>query len=140
MAGEFLLPNYTMPPANPSYGVGQGTNFAFNAPQPTMPPDQFRLAQMNQQYQPNTFLPYLQAGIQGASVLGNLFLGIQSLRAANQNAAWQRGMAENNYANSVRAYNTAVQGRIQGRYSATTLNANRDAINEEIARRQIGGG
>lgn len=139
MAGEFLLPNYSMPQTT-NYGVGQGTNFAFNTPTPSMTPDQLRLAQMNQQLQPNTFLPYLQAGIQGASVLGNLFLGIQSLRAANQNAAWQRGMAENNYLNSVRAYNTAVEDRVTGRYSATTLNANRDAVNEEIARRQIGGG
>lgn len=139
MAGEFLLPNYTMPTTQ-SYGVGQGTDFAFNPPQATMNPDQVRFAQINQQMQPNTFLPYLSAGIQGAGMLGNLFLGIQSLRAANANAAWQRGMAEKNYANSVQSYNTAVEDRVKGRYSATTLNNNRAAVNDEIARRQIGGG
>jgi hypothetical protein len=139
MAGEFLLPNYTMPQAQ-SYGVGQGTNFGFNQPQATMSPDQVRFAQINQQMQPSTFLPYLNAGIQGAGMLGNLFLGIQSLRAANANAAWQRSMAENNYANSVRSYNTAVEDKVKGRYSATTLNANRDAVNDEINRRKIGGG
>lgn len=139
MAGEYVLPNYTMPQAQ-SYGVGQGTNFGFSPPQASMSPDQVRFGQINQQMQPNTFLPYLSAGIQGAGMLGNLFLGIQSLRAANASAAWQKNMAENNYANSVRSYNTAVEDKVKGRYSATTLNANRDAVNAEIARRQIGGG
>lgn len=139
MAGEYVLPNYTMPQTQ-SYGVGQGSNTAFNIPQSNMTNDQLRLGQLNQQMQPNTFLPYLNAGIQGAGMLGNLFLGIQSLRAANANAAWQRGMAENNYANSVKSYNTAVEDKINGRYSATTLRANRDAVNAEIERRKIGGG
>jgi hypothetical protein len=139
MAGEYMLPNYTMPQTQ-SYGVGQGSNLAFNQPQATMNPDQVRFGQINQQMQPNSFLPYLSAGIQGAGMLGNLFLGIQSLRAANASAAWQKSMAENNYANSVKSYNTAVEDKYKGRYSATTLAKHQGAIDDEINRRKIGGG
>lgn len=140
MAGETFLPNFNMTGMNPNYGFSQQSNLAFNMPQATMTPDQLRFAQLNNQMQPNSFLPYVGAGIQGLNTLGNLFFGFQGMRATQQDAAWQRGMAENNYWNTVKSYNTAVEDRITGRYSPTTVARNKDTINSEIERRQIGGG
>lgn len=142
MAGETFLPNFNMASMNPNYGFSQQSNLAFNMPQQMtgMSPDALRFAQLNNQMQPNSFLPYIGAGVQGINTLGNLFLGFQGMRAAQQDAAWQRGMAENNYWNSVKSFNSSVEDRITGRYSPTTVARNKDAIDSEIKSRQIGGG
>lgn len=140
MAG-FYLPNYSM--ADTPYGMSNTSpGTSFNMPQSAtgMTPDQLRLAQLNQNMQPNTFLPYLNAGIQGASTLGNLFFAWQGMRGAQQDAAWQRGMADKNYWNSVKSYNTAVEDRVRSRYSPGSAERNQGTINTEIQRRQIGGG
>lgn len=141
MAGEFFLPNFTMSQPGYSYGQGAGSPLAFNVPAPVtgLGPDQLRLAQIGGQMQPNTFLPYLGAGIQGLNTLGNLFFGWQGLRQAGRDSAWQRDLAEKNYWNSVRSYNTAMGDRVRSQYSPESAERNSELIDAEIQRRSVGG-
>lgn len=154
MAGEFYLPNYG---AAPSYSFGTpqlqtpnpgnflpnwGMNSSLVPNGVSLPQgvtDAMRYNQTQQQMAPNNTLGYVNVGISGVSALGNLFLGWQAMRQAQKSAQWQQGMAENNYWNSVKSYNTAVEDRVRGRYDANTQINNADAVNSEVNKRKIGG-
>lgn len=154
MAGEpFYLPNFgnqsqgynlglgnfnqqfTMPNWNMNTALAPGAMSLSNP----MTPDQSRLAMYNQQMAPNNFLPYMNMGIQGINTLGNLFLGFQGMRQAQDAAKWQRGMAENNYNNSVLSYNTAMEDKVRSRYGTTTDPNVQAGIDAEVNKRKIGG-
>lgn len=132
---SFNMPNFGI---SPTY-ADTGMNFASNMPQATMNPGELRLAQLNQTMQPNTFLPALSMGIQGVNTLGNLFLGFQGLRQANQAAAWQRDFAERNYGNSVLAYNSAVDDKMRARYGTISDPNIQAQVDKKVKDRQIGG-
>lgn len=147
MAGEpFYLPNYGA--QSPGLNLGLGN---FGAPaQPALPnwttdgtltpgsmsptnSAQTRYNQITQQMQPSPTLGYVNAGIQGISTLGNLYLGWQAMRQAQEAAKWQRGMAEKNYWNSVQSYNTGMADKVGSRYAGTP------GASAEIDKRKLGG-
>jgi hypothetical protein len=154
MAGEpFYLPNFGTQPQGYNLGLGN-FNQQFTMPNWNMNttlnpgalsltnpvnPAQARLDGYNQQMAPNGILPYVNLGIQGVNTLGNLFLGWQAMQQAQEAATWQRGMAENNYKNSVDSYNTAMEDKVRGRYAPTSDSNVQAAIDAEVKRRQIGG-
>lgn len=129
----YQLPNWELGPAATGAGAGAAL------PGATAATDQARFSQLNQAMQPNSILPWINAGIQGVGALGNLWLGWQGLRQARQDATWQRGMAEKNYWNSVQNYNTAVEDRVRSRYGPAGAAQNQGTIDSEVTRRRIGG-
>lgn len=154
MAGEpFYLPNF----GNQSQGLNLGLgnfgqsqtipnwNMSWMSPGASpmsgpVNPMQARFNQINQQMAPNHTLGYLNAGIQGASTLGNLAMGIYALSQSRQAAKWQQGMAEKNYANSISSYNTAMEDKVRSRYDPQSYANNRAAIDAEIQKRKLGVG
>lgn len=56
-------------------------------------------------------IPTLQLGMQGLGTLGNLWGGYQSQKLAKDAFKFQKGMAEKNYANQIKNYNTALTDR-----------------------------
>lgn len=65
-------------------------------------------------YQPLEFgmnIPSFQLGLSGLSTLGNLWGGYQSTKLAKDAFNFQKGMAEKNYANQLKSYNTALTDR-----------------------------
>ena len=65
-------------------------------------------------YQPLEFgmnIPTAQLGLTGLSTLGNLWGSFQSNKLAKDSFNFQKGMAENNYANQIKSYNTALTDR-----------------------------
>ena len=117
----FQLPNW-----------GAGSNFSFG-PEPTNMPafdigasglgtSDFATADMSGagagagagRYQPLEFgmnIPTAQLGLTGLSTLGNLWGSFQSTKLAKDSFNFQKGMAEKNYANQIKSYNTALTDR-----------------------------
>ena len=65
-------------------------------------------------YQPLEFgmnIPTAQLGLTGLSTLGNLWGSFQSNKLAKDSFNFQKGMAEKNYANQIKSYNTALTDR-----------------------------
>ena len=65
-------------------------------------------------YQPLEFgmnIPTAQLGLTGLSTLGNLWGSFQSNKLARDSFNFQKGMAEKNYANQLKSYNTALTDR-----------------------------
>lgn len=60
-------------------------------------------------------IPTLQLGMQGLGTLGNLWGGFQSQKLARDSFDFQKGMAEKNYANQIKSYNTALTDRTTSR-------------------------
>lgn len=80
-------------------------------------------------YQPLEFgmnIPTAQLGLNGLSTLGNLWGSFQSNKLAKDSFNFQKGMAEKNYANQIKSYNTALtdrattRGFVQGDSTETT--------------------
>ena len=80
-------------------------------------------------YQPLEFgmnIPTAQLGFTGLSTLGNLWGSFQSNKLARDSFNFQKGMAEKNYANQIKSYNTALtdrattRGFVQGDSADTT--------------------
>ena len=80
-------------------------------------------------YQPLEFgmnIPTAQLGLTGLSTLGNLWGSFQSNKLARDSFNFQKGMAEKNYANQIKSYNTALtdrattRGFVQGDSTETT--------------------
>ena len=80
-------------------------------------------------YQPLEFgmnIPTAQLGLTGLSTLGNLWGSFQSTKLAKDSFNFQKGMAEKNYANQIKSYNTALtdrattRGFVQGDSTETT--------------------
>ena len=80
-------------------------------------------------YQPLEFgmnIPTAQLGLNGLGTLGNLWGSFQSNKLARDSFTFQKGMAEKNYANQIKSYNTALtdrattRGFVQGDSADTT--------------------
>ena len=80
-------------------------------------------------YQPLEFgmnIPSFQLGMQGLGTLGNLWGSFQSQKLARDSFNFQKSMAEKNYANQIKSYNTALtdrattRGFVQGDSTETT--------------------
>ena len=80
-------------------------------------------------YRPLEFgmnIPTAQLGFTGLSTLGNLWGSFQSNKLARDSFNFQKGMAEKNYANQIKSYNTALtdrattRGFVQGDSTETT--------------------
>ena len=56
-------------------------------------------------------IPTLQLGMQGLGAMGNLWGTSQSIKLAKDALNFQKGMAEKNYANQLKSYNTALTDR-----------------------------
>ena len=56
-------------------------------------------------------IPTLQLGMQGLGTMGNLWGTYQSNKLAKDALNFQKGMAEKNYANQLKSYNTALTDR-----------------------------
>ena len=56
-------------------------------------------------------IPTFQLGLTGLSTLGNLWGSFQSNKLAKDSFNFQKGMAEKNYANQIKSYNTALTDR-----------------------------
>ena len=56
-------------------------------------------------------IPTAQLGLTGLSTLGNLWGSFQSNKLAQDSFDFQKGMAEKNYANQLKSYNTALTDR-----------------------------
>ena len=71
-------------------------------------------------------IPTAQLGLTGLSTLGNLWGSFQSTKLAKDSFNFQKGMAEKNYANQIKSYNTALteratsRGFVQGDSADTT--------------------
>lgn len=71
-------------------------------------------------------IPSFQLGLQGLGTLGNLWGSLQSTKLAKDAFNFQKGMAEKNYVNSIKSYNTALsdraiaRGKVQGDSADTT--------------------
>lgn len=71
-------------------------------------------------------IPTFQLGIGGLGTLGNLWGTFQSNKLAKDALNFQKGMAEKNYANQLKSYNTALtdrattRGFVQGDSTETT--------------------
>lgn len=88
-------------------------------------------------YQPLEFgmnIPTAQLGLTGLGTLGNLWGSYQSNKLARDSFNFTKGMAEKNYANQIKSYNTALtdrattRGFVQGDSSEETqqyINDNR---------------
>lgn len=65
-------------------------------------------------------IPTFQLGLQGLGTLGNLWGGFQATKLAKDAFNFQKDMAQKNYANSIKSYNTALtdraiaRGKVQG--------------------------
>ena len=69
-------------------------------------------------YQPLEFgknIPTAQLGLTGLSTLGNLWGSFQSTKLAKDSFNFQKRMAEKNYANQIKSYNTALTDRATSR-------------------------
>lgn len=62
--------------------------------------------------------PSFQFGIQGLSTLGNLYQGFQANKIAKQQLAWAKEFGNANLNNSIKSYNTAIEGRANARQSS----------------------
>lgn len=56
-------------------------------------------------------IPTFQLGLTGLGALGNLWGTFQSNKLARDSFNFQKGMAEKNYANQIKSYNTALTDR-----------------------------
>ena len=71
-------------------------------------------------------IPTLQLGMEGLGTFGNLWGTFQSNKLARDSFNFQKGMAEKNYANQIKSYNTALtdrattRGFVQGDSADTT--------------------
>ena len=71
-------------------------------------------------------IPTFQLGLTGLGALGNLWGTFQSNKLARDSFNFQKGMAEKNYANQIKSYNTALtdrattRGFVQGDSAETT--------------------
>lgn len=86
-------------------------------------------------YQPLEFgmnIPTAQLGLNGLSTLGNLWGGYQSQKLAKDAFKFQKGMAEKNYANQIKNYNTALTDRAttRGFVQGDSAEATQQYINE----------
>ena len=80
-------------------------------------------------YQPLEFgmnIPSFQLGLTGLGAMGNLWGTYQSNKLARDSFNFQKSMAEKNYANQIKSYNTALtdrattRGFVQGDSTETT--------------------
>lgn len=60
-------------------------------------------------------LDWAKLGVAGLGTLGGLTMGGIALHQANQQFQFQKGLANRNYANSLKSYNNALHDRISGR-------------------------
>lgn len=71
-------------------------------------------------------IPTFQLGLTGLGTLGDLWGSFQSNKLARDSFNFQKGMAEKNYANQIKSYNTALtdrattRGFVQGDTADTT--------------------
>ena len=71
-------------------------------------------------------IPTFQLGLTGLGTMGNLWGTYQSNKLARDSFNFQKGMAEKNYANQIKSYNTALtdrattRGFVQGDSTETT--------------------
>ena len=77
-------------------------------------------------------IPTLQLGMQGLGTLGSLWGGYQSQKLARDSFNFQKGMAEKNYANQIKSYNTALTDRAttRGFVQGDSAEATQQYINE----------
>ena len=77
-------------------------------------------------------IPTLQLGMQGLGTLGSLWGGYQSQKLAKDAFKVQKGMAEKNYANQIKSYNTALTDRAttRGFVQGDSAEATQQYINE----------
>ena len=145
----FRLPNWGAN-SNLSFGsdptIMPAFDIAANGPDPTIMPafdiaandlgtSDFATANMSGVggetggYQPLEFgmnIPTARLGLTGLSTLGNLWGSFQSNKLARDSFNFQKGMAEKNYANQIKSYNTALtdrattRGFVQGDSTDTT--------------------
>lgn len=85
--------------------------------------------------QPNNTLGYVNAGIQGVGMLGNLYLGWQGMQQAQKAFELQKSLATGNFNNSVLDYNSAMRDREKTRawFSGTSVNE------DEVKKREMKG-
>lgn len=81
-----------------------------------------------------TGLQKLSAGMSMAGDLANLWLGYQQNRLARDNFNFQKGVMNTNLANQIASYNTALEDRIRGRYSAREQEANPNLVTDYLER------
>ena len=115
----FQLPNW-----------GAGSNFSFGPEPINMPAfdiaasglgtsdfataDMFGVGGRTGGYEPLEFgmnIPTAQLGLTGLGTLGDLWSSFQSNKLARDSFNFQKGMAEKNYANQIKSYNTALTDR-----------------------------
>ena len=115
----FQLPNW-----------GAGSNFSFGPEPINMPAfdigasglgtsdfataDMFGVGRRTGGYKPLEFgmnIPTAQLGLTGLGTLGDLWGTFQSNKLARDSFNFQKGMAEKNYANQIKSYNTALTDR-----------------------------
>jgi len=79
-----------------------------------------------------TGLQKITAGLGLAQGLANAWLGYQQNRLARDNFNFQKGIMNTNLANQIASYNTALEDRIRGRYSAREQEANPNLVNDYL--------
>ena len=89
--------------------------------------------------QPKTFsemtgLQKMTAGLGVAQGLANAWLGYEQNRLARDNFNLQRGVMNTNLANQIRSYNTALEDRMNSRYSRDEREANQAEIDAYLER------
>lgn len=144
-AGSGLIP-YGSSPGTRINATGAPTGVAgameTQAPWQTKPFAQWTgadYADYQKANQPNQGPGIANTVIQGIGTAANLGMGIYSLAKADEAFQWQKGMANDNYWNSVKSYNTAVSDRIKSRYTDEQYAANKDSIDAEIKKREMNG-
>jgi hypothetical protein len=98
----------------------------------TITNEQQYLAYLNKQSDRAQMWGGINLGVQTAGMLGNMVMSGMTLYDTRKNAAWQKNMAERNYFNSVRSYNTAREDKVQGRYSNAARQGNEEAIKKQV--------
>lgn len=79
-------------------------------------------------------LQKLSAGLGMIGNLSNIWSGIQQNRLARDNFNFQKGVMNTNLANQIASYNTALEDRMNSRYSRDEREANQAEINDYLDR------
>lgn len=95
------------------------------------------LAKIQQENQPSQVLPWINTGVQAANTLANIGMGIYSMWNANREFDFQKGMAEQNLANSIKNYNTNMEDKIRARYNPLLAAAHKDEIDQQVNKAKI---
>jgi hypothetical protein len=106
-------------------------------PQTTL--DAQRLAALEKGMQPNQTLAGANMAINGLGMLGQLGLGAWGLYQGHQAFNFQKNMAEKNYANSVKSYDTNMEDKIRARHSSSAR-MTQEQIDDEVNKRKLNNG